>query len=36
MPYGVVGVISPEIIGGIIKIGKKFSKDPTSLLKFWK
>lgn len=34
--YGVVGVISPEIIGGIIKIGKKFSKDPTSFLKFWK
>ena len=34
--YGVVGVISPEIIGGIIKLGKKFSKDPTSFLKFWK
>lgn len=34
--YGVVGVISPEIIGGIIKLGKKFSKDPTSFFKFWK
>lgn len=34
--YGVVGVISPEIIGGIIKIGIKFSKDPVSFVKFWK
>ena len=34
--YGVVGVISPEIIGGIIKLGKRFNKDPTSFLKFWK
>ena len=34
MTYGIIGVISPEIIGGIIQIGKKFSKDPTSFLKF--
>jgi hypothetical protein len=32
--YGVVGVISPEIIGGIIKVGKRFSRDPASFLKF--
>ena len=36
MTYGIIGVISPEIIGGIIQIGKKFSKDPISFLKFWK
>jgi hypothetical protein len=34
--YGVVGVISPEIIGGIIKLGKKFNNNPISFLKFWK
>ena len=34
--YGVVGVISPEIIGGIIKLGKKFNSNPISFLKFWK
>ena len=29
--YGVTGVISPEIIAGIVLIGKKFEKNPTSL-----
>lgn len=27
--YGVVGVISPEIINGLIKIAAKFAKNPT-------
>ena len=27
--YGVVGVVSPEIINGIIKIAAKFAKNPT-------
>jgi hypothetical protein len=30
--YGVIGVISPEIISGIVKLGKRFSKNPTSFL----
>lgn len=30
--YGVIGVISPEIIGGIVKIGKKFEKRPEDFL----
>ena len=29
--YGVTGVISPEIIAGIVLIGKKFEKNPTNL-----
>jgi hypothetical protein len=31
--YGIVGVISPEIIDGIIKIGKKFAKNPEKMIK---
>lgn len=27
--YGVVGVVSPEIINGIIKIAARFAKNPT-------
>lgn len=30
--YGIIGVISPEIIAGIVKIGQKFSKNPTAFL----
>jgi hypothetical protein len=26
--YGIIGVISPEIINGIVKIGMKFAADP--------
>jgi len=33
--YGVVGVISPELIAGVIKMGKKFSANPGSYFKFW-
>lgn len=31
--YGVIGVISPEIINGIIKLGKKFQADPEKFIK---
>lgn len=30
--YGIIGVVSPEIIGGIIAIGKKFEKNPQSFI----
>ena len=31
--YGIIGVISPEIITGIVKIGKRFAANPEKLLK---
>lgn len=31
--YGVTGVISPEIIQGIVNLGKKFSKSPEKFIK---
>jgi hypothetical protein len=31
--YGIIGVISPEIIEGIVKIGKKFSRNPENFIK---
>lgn len=31
--YGVIGVISPEIIAGIVKIGQSFSHNPTKFLR---
>jgi hypothetical protein len=30
--YGVIGVISPEIIAGLVHIGKKFASKPESFL----
>ena len=30
--YGIIGVISPEIINGIIKLGKKFQADPEKFV----
>jgi hypothetical protein len=30
--YGVIGVISPELIEGLIKLAKSFSKNPKSLI----
>lgn len=30
--YGIVGVIAPEIIQGIISLGKKFSKNPGDII----
>jgi hypothetical protein len=31
--YGIIGVISPEIINGIVKLGKKFQYTPEKFLK---
>lgn len=31
--YGIIGVISPEIINGIIRLGKSFEKNPTKFIK---
>lgn len=30
--YGIIGVISPEIINGIIKLGKRFQEDPEKYI----
>ena len=32
MSYGIIGVISPEVIGGIVKLGKYFEKKPTEAI----
>ena len=31
--YGITGVISPEIIQGVVNFGKKFSKSPDKFIK---
>lgn len=31
--YGIIGVISPEIINGIVKLGKKFQSNPSKFIK---
>lgn len=31
--YGVTGVVAPEIINGIIALGKKFEKNPQKFIK---
>jgi hypothetical protein len=31
--YGIIGVISPEIIGGIIKLAKQFERSPDKFVK---
>lgn len=31
--YGITGVISPEIIQGIVNLGKRFSKSPDKFIK---
>jgi hypothetical protein len=31
--YGIIGVISPEILGGIVRIGKIFEKNPEKFIK---
>lgn len=31
--YGVIGVISPEIIQGLIALAKKFEKNPSKFIK---
>jgi len=30
--YGIIGVVSPEIINGLIKLGKRFEKNPTQFI----
>ena len=32
--YGIVGVISPEVIEGIVTVAKRVSKNPTRFLPF--
>lgn len=32
MSYGIIGVVSPEIIGGLVAIGKKFERDASKYL----
>lgn len=31
--YGVIGVVSPEIINGIVSLAKNFEKDPKKFIK---
>jgi len=31
--YGIIGVISPEIINGIVKLAKRFQMNPEKFLK---
>jgi hypothetical protein len=31
--YGIIGVISPELIGGFVNLGKKFEKSPEEFIK---
>lgn len=31
--YGVVGVVTPELIEGIVKLGKLFQKNPEKFIK---
>ena len=31
--YGIIGVISPEVIGGIVRLAEKFAKNPEKFFK---
>ena len=31
--YGIIGVVSPEVIGGIVRLRKKFEKNPSEFIK---
>jgi hypothetical protein len=31
--YGIIGVVSPEIINGIIKLAKHFERTPEKFIK---
>jgi hypothetical protein len=31
--YGIIGVVSPEIINGIIKLAKHFERSPEKFIK---
>ncbi len=30
--YGIIGVVSPEVIGGIVRLGKRFEKNPEKFI----
>jgi hypothetical protein len=32
MTYGIIGVISPEVIDGIVKIGRSFANNPSKYI----
>jgi hypothetical protein len=31
--YGIIGVVSPEVIGGIVRLGQRFEKNPIKFFK---
>jgi hypothetical protein len=31
--YGIIGVVSPEVIGGLVRLGQKFEKNPEHFIK---
>jgi hypothetical protein len=31
--YGIIGVVSPEIINGLVKLGKRFQNNPEKFIK---
>ena len=31
--YGIIGVVSPEVIGGIVRLGQRFEKNPIKFVK---
>jgi len=31
--YGIIGVISPEVISGIVRLAEKFAKNPEKFIK---
>ena len=31
--YGIIGVVSPEVISGIVRLGERFAKNPERFLK---
>ena len=33
MTYGIIGVVSPEVIAGIVKLGKRFADNPEKVIK---
>jgi hypothetical protein len=33
MIYGIIGVISPEVIGGFVNLAKKFERSPEKFIK---
>ena len=31
--YGIIGVVSPEVISGIVRLGERFAKNPAKFIK---